>query len=265
MVEWKAHLKKEVIYYRLESFGQQVWQIRSQLIWSDVAWGIGIAVFFAFFFYRSPWAGAPMIPVGGLFVFWRQKKRKRNRERQLLIQFKECVLSVAGSLKAGYAVENAFQESISDMQVMFGENCEMVEELQVICNGLHNNKTLEELLRGLAQRSGLEEVLEFAEVFGIAKRNSGNITETIDIYSKIIAGKLELEAEIETLLAAKRLEQKVMNGMPFLIVLYLEYSNPGYFDMMYHNLFGVAIMTVCLGVYLCAYALSEKIFQKAFG
>lgn len=172
---------------------------------------------------------------------------------------------MAGSLKAGYAVENAFIESISDMEVMFGMDCQMVVELEKLYRGLHNNETLESLLQDMAGRSGLEEIREFADVFAIAKRNSGNIPETIEMYSKIISGKLELEAEIQTLLAAKQLEQKVMNVMPFLIVLYLEYTNPGYFDMMYHNLFGVAIMSVCLVVYLCAYALSEHILGKAFG
>lgn len=239
--------------------------IGQQLTLEDAAIGVGVAVFFAFFFYRSAWAWAPMLLVGGLFVLQRQKNRKKQQERELLLQFKECVLSVAGSLKAGYAVENAFMESRGDMETMFGTDCRMVEELKKLCIGLSNNETLECLLQDMAARSGLEEILEFAEVFVIAKRNSGNIPETIEIYSKIISEKLELEAEIETLLAAKRLEQKVMNVMPFFIVLYLEYSNPGYFDMMYHNAFGVAIMSACLVVYLGAYMLSERIFEKAFG
>lgn len=235
------------------------------LIWQDVILGIGITIFFAYFFYRSMWTMVPLLPVGGVFVYYGQKKRKHKKEQQLLLEFKECVLSVSGSLKAGYAVENAFGESIGDMEVMFGRNCQIIEELKKIQRGLRNNKTMETLLQDMAYRSGLVEIREFAEVFAIAKRNSGNLPETIEIYSKIISEKLELEIEVQTLLAAKRLEQKVMNIMPFFIVIYLEYSNPGYFDMMYHSLFGVAIMTVCLVVYLCAFGLSEKIFLKAFG
>ena len=206
-----------------------------------------------------------MLAVGGIFVHYRQHKRKHSHSRQLLLEFKECVLSVAGSLKAGYAVENAFEESMSDIEVMFGSECHMLRELEALRRGLQNNETLEQLLQDMAGRCGLEEIREFAEVFAIAKRNSGNVTETIELYSRIISIKLELEAELQTLLAAKQLEQKVMNVMPFFIVLYLEYSNPGYFDMMYHSLFGVAMMTLCLGVYLCAFGLSEKIFAKTFG
>lgn len=135
----------------------------------------------------------------------------------------------------------------------------------MVCRGVHNSTSLEEALTEMGERSGLQEIEEFAEVFSIAKRNSGNTTQTMELYSRIISDKLELRAELETLLAAKRLEQRVMNVMPFLIVGYLEGTNPGYFDMMYHNLTGIGIMTVCLLLYLGAYILSEKIFEKAYG
>ena len=150
-------------------------------------------------------------------------------------------------------MENAFEESIGDMEAMFGKECQMLYELEKLRRGLKNNETLENLLQDMARRSGQEEIREFAQVFAIAKRNSGNIPDTIELYSKIITGKLELEAELQTLLAAKQLEQKVMNVMPFFIVLYLEYSNPGYFDMMY------------LVIDLCAFGLSERILRKACG
>lgn len=242
-----------------------VFRIKAAMTWQDAAFGIGVALFFSFFFYRSVWAFLPMLPVSMVFIYFRQQRRACQKKSQLLLEFKECVLSVAGSLKAGYAVENAFAESMVDMEVMFGKESQMVRQLLILRHGLQNNETLESLLQDMAGRSGLEEIREFAEVFAIAKRNSGSIPETIELYSKIINGKLELEAELQTLLAAKQLEQKVMNVMPFFIVLYLDYSNPGYFDMMYHNLFGAAMMSICLAVYLLAYELSEKIFRKAFG
>lgn len=232
---------------------------------ADIGVGLGIAVFFSFFFYRSAWAFPPMLLVGGIFVYWGIQKKRRNGKQLYLEQFKECVLSVLGAIKAGYAVENAFAESIVDMEIMYGKDCWIAKEVRMICRGVRNNKTLEGALIELGRKSGLTEIKEFAEVFAIAKRNSGNIPETIELYSKVISDNLELNAELETLLAAKRLEQKVMNVMPFLIVLYLEYTNRGYFDMMYHNLTGVLIMTACLVVYMTAYALSEKIFEKTYG
>lgn len=231
----------------------------------ELIMGAGISLFFAFFFYRSIWAIPFMLPIGTLFVGWTHQKKLQKRDAYFLEQFKECILSVSANLKAGYAVENAFLESMSDMQMMFGENSMIVDELYRIQKGLRNNETLENLLFAMAWRSGAEDVLEFAEVFAIAKRNSGNIPETINVYSKSIEQKLAVVDEIQTLLAAKQLEQKIMNVMPFVIILYLEYSSPGYFDMMFHNFSGVVIMTGCLACYVCAYWMSVKIFRGTFG
>lgn len=228
-------------------------------------WGGASAVFFAFFFYRSIWGLGITIFAGMCFIYWRLRRNRRLRIQRYLEQFKECILSVLGSLKAGYAVENAFLESIPDMEVMYGKTCWIAEELRSIRRGLQNNKTMEKLLEELGEKSNLLEIIEFAEVFVIAKRNSGNIPGTIELYCKIISERLELTAELETLLVAKRLEQKVMSVMPFLIVLYLGYTNPGYFDMMYHNLTGIGVMTGCLIVYMVAYGLAEVIFEKTFG
>ena len=248
-----------------ESLKQRVLKTYREVTLPDLLWGLVIVIFFAYFFYRSIWAFIPMLPVGAFMIYDRVKKKNTKRQREYLEQFKECILSVVSAVKAGYAVENAFAESVLDLEVLYGEGCGMAEEIRMVCREVRNNTPLEVALMDLGKRSGLQEVAEFAEVFSIAKRNSGNITQTIEMYSRMITDKLELLAELETLLAAKRLEQRVMNVMPFLIVGYLGLTNPGYFDMMYHNLTGVIIMTVCLVVYLGAYILSEKIFEKTYG
>lgn len=57
------------------------------------------------------------------------------------------------------------------------------------------------------------------------------------------------------------MELGIMKIMPFGILLYIDMGNPGYFDSLYHNLTGAVIMTGCLGVYLGAYLLGERIMK----
>ena len=54
-----------------------------------------------------------------------------------------------------------------------------------------------------------------------------------------------------------------MNVVPLVILLYLNLTSPGYFDVLYGNVSGICIMSVCLLVYLAAYALSEQMLQQA--
>ena len=250
--------------FRIRNLGPPVCKFVKCLTFTDIALGGGVTIFFAYFFYRSTWAIPFMFPFGIFSIGMRKRRQEEKNKYYHLEQFKECILSVEASLRAGYAVENAFVESIRDMKMMFGEHSKIVQELCFIQTGLRNNETLESLLFAMADKSGIPEIIEFAEVFSIAKRNSGNVSGVSDLYSVVISQKTETRQEIQTALAAKRLEQKVMNVMPFGMVIYLDITNPGYFEMLFHNLTGVLLMSACLGIYVAAYIWSEKIFSKAY-
>ncbi len=217
--------------------------------------------FLAYFFYRSFWAVLPISAVGVcLFRSIAKKKRDSCRE-QLTLQFKECILSVASSLKAGYAVENAFLESAEDMRLLYGEHSLIYRELEWIRRGLVINITLEEQLTDLAERSGSGEIRQFAQVFSIAKRSGGNIPEIIKTSAELIGQRIETRQEMKTVLSGRRMEQDIMKLMPFGILAYIGFSYPGYFDSLYHNWRGAAVMTGCLAVYLAAYALGNHILK----
>lgn len=181
---------------------------------------------------------------------------------ELNSQFKECILAVAASLKAGYAVENAFVDSRNDMKLLYGENSYIYTELEHIRRGLVINIALEELLADLAVRSGSDEIFQFAQVFVIAKKSGGRMPDIIQTTAGMIGRRIDARSEIHTLLSGRQMEQTIMKCMPFGILLYIGSSYPGYFDSFYHNWTGIGIMTGCLMVYLAAYVLGDKIMRQ---
>lgn len=223
---------------------------------------LGVVILLAWFFYRSAAAILPLGIVGAAFLRELKRKKCYARREELLRQFRECMLSVSTALKAGYAVENAFVESREDMRLLYGEDSIIYKELELIRRGLVINITLEEQLLCLADRSDCEEIAQFAEVFSISKRNGGNIANVMEASSRLIGQRIATKEEIQTVLGGKRMEQNVMKCMPFAILLYLGISSPGYFDVLYHNLQGVLIMSGCLLLYLGAYILGERILQR---
>lgn len=218
-----------------------------------------VELLFSVIFYRSLIAVLFLLPLG--IGVWKNEKKKKisKRKRELSAQFRDCIQSVGANLKAGYSVENAFRESITDIKLLYGENSYMAIELVHIIQGMVNNINLEELLLSLGRRSGITDIKEFGEVFAIAKRNGGNMTEILMKTSSVISRKIEIDREIQVLISAKRLEQQIMNLIPFAIIIYISLTSPGFFDVLYHNTLGVCIMTVCLLVYLVAYRISTKI------
>ncbi len=222
---------------------------------------IGVTGMLSYFFYRSPLAMLPLSGVGVL-TFYKLGRDKAGKAREeLAVQFRECILSVAASLQAGYSVENAFVECRQDMTLMYGENAFICDELNFIRRGLNINISLEELLMDMANRSDSNDIAQFAQIFSIAKRNGGNMSEIIRTSAGQIGKQIELRQEIQLLLGSKKMELTIMKLMPFGILLYINMGNPGYFDSLYHNLTGTAIMTGCLALYLGAYLLGEYIMK----
>lgn len=225
------------------------------------AQAVGIVLLLAYFFYRSILAVIPLSVVGIAFFWWTGKKKAKRCREELTFQFRECILSVSAALKAGYAVENAFLESRSDMRLLFGEDSLIYKELELIRRGMIINITLEEQLEDLAARSGCEEISQFAAIFSVAKKSGGSIPEIIGASAELIGQRADAAWEMQTLLSGRKLEQNIMKLMPFGILIFIGSSYQGYFDSLYHNLQGIAVMTVCLMIYLAAYVLGEKIME----
>ncbi len=203
-------------------------------------------------------AGIMVLP----FLFRKKAEKLALRRREKLsLEFKDFILALSASLKTGYSAENAFTQAGRDLAHMYGEETFMVAECRKIDKQLQNNQLLEVLLSEFAERSGQDEIRDFAAIFVIAKRSGGNMNAIIRNTAGVISEKIEVKREIQLLYAAKRMEQNIMNVVPVAIIGYVRLTTPDYFDVMYHNSFGIFVMTVCLLIYAGAYFLSGKIMD----
>lgn len=228
----------------------------------NVIYGAGavcVVFFFSFFFYRSIWAVLALWPLGLWLYLAMQKEKGERRRGKLELEFKDCMQSVSANLRAGYSVEHAFEEALPDMIALYGQESLMVKELQQIKKGLANNVPLERLLLELGSRSFSANVEEFAQVFSIARASGGNLPEVLESTAGLIGEKIALQQQLQVMISGRRLEQNIMNVIPFLLVCYIEAANKGFFDVLYQDLSGRLIMTGCLLIYLVAFFLARKI------
>lgn len=212
-----------------------------------------------YFFYRSFWAMIPLSLIGLLYYRIEIKELTRKKKSKAKEEFKELLMLVSTGQKAGYSAENAFLSSYPDMKLLYGEDSSICKMLRILITGRENNMDFSGLWYQMGIETGIHEIQEFAAVYEISGKHSGNMAAVMEKTAGIIVGKMETEKEIEILLSARKLEQKIMNAMPFLIMLYINLTSPGYFDRLYHSPGGIAVMTLCLGIYLGAYVMSRKI------
>ena len=124
---------------------------------------------------------------------------------------------------------------------------------------LDMNRTAEQVLSEFAGRVDQEDVDSFVTVFITAKRTGGDSITIIRNAVRDIGEKIEVEKEIQTFLAAKKLEFKVMCVIPFGIILYMRLAFPEFMGVLYGNLLGVVLMSVCLGIYAAAYKIGRDL------
>ncbi len=183
--------------------------------------------------------------------------RKKKRQKDLLIQFKDLLESLSSSYSAGENTQAAFRDARSDMASIYGEQADIVKETELISNGIANNITVEKLLENFSSRSGLDDVESFANVFEVANRQGSNLKQVIADSREIINDKIEIEMEIGTMLTGNKNELNVMILMPFVIVLSL--NSMGTMTINSNTPVNVLVKIVCLGVFAAAYLMGKKI------
>lgn len=185
----------------------------------------------------------------------------RKKEGEFLTQFKEMIQSMSSALNTGYSVENAMREAQKEMKLLYPADAMISKELAFMTRQMRIQIPLEQVFEEFAQRVRLEDVRSFAAVFSAAKRSGGDMMAIIQNTVNQIGDKIEVKREIQTILAAKQYEFKVMSAIPYGIIAYMMLSFPEFMDCLYGNVIGIGVMTVCLIVYTGACALGKRLIK----
>lgn len=221
----------------------------------------GITLLTAWLYYRSGWALTVLFPIGFLYYRSLEKECVEKRKSEFLLQFKEAIQSMAASLRAGYSVENAVKETYGELLRMYEKEEMICKEFAFLVQQIRIRIPAEEAFEGLAERVRLEDVRNFANVFTAGKRSGGDMISIIKNTAGQIGDKIDIKREIDTILAAKRYEFRVMAVIPYAIIAYMTLSFPEFMDCLYNNVIGIGVMSICLGIYLAAYALGAKLVE----
>ena len=228
-----------------------------------IRWGLPFIVLLfgiSYVFYDTFWVAVLLLPVGtwGLLKFLR-KRGVEKRKRMLRKSFMNALLLLSDYLRTGRSVESGISESVPELRELWGAESDIVREWQRIDAGFRYNKTVEELLADFGRRSNLPEVRDFAEVFRATKRGGGKLNKVLLRVVRTLSDRFYVDEKIETTLAAKKAEQKIMDVMPLAILGYLKLASPDLLSVMYTTAMGRVIMTVCLVAYGAAIWWADRI------
>ena len=176
-------------------------------------------------------------------------------KNKLTLQFKDMLDSLNSSVSAGKVIASAFADAEKDMELQYGEKSAICRELSIINNGLANGLTVEELVRDFGERSGIEDIKSFANVFLLSNRRGGNMKTIISESKSIICDKIEIEQEIKTMSSATKNELNIMMLMPLIVVpLISGFVQDGGNDML-----NIIVKIVGIIMFVVAYLIGRKI------
>lgn len=240
--------------YRKYSFTKRDW-----LEFVIVLLTKGIVI--SYLFYDSYQALFFTIPFA-LMDYRKQKDKKlQQQKRTLTLQFKSMIESLVTSLNAGYSLEHAFEDAKKDLKLVYTGEAHIFEELDIVLSGLRMNIPLGRLLNDFGERSGIDDIQNFANVVMAAKKSGGNLIRIIQKTVNSISDKIAVEEEIETLITAKKYEERVMMIMPYGILFYLRVTNGEFLQVLYHNALGIMLMTLFLALIYLADLWASKIME----
>ncbi|WP_162474033.1 type II secretion system F family protein [endosymbiont 'TC1' of Trimyema compressum] len=123
-------------------------------------------------------------------------------------------------------MENSLKRSLQDLENIHGEDGLLSPYLKKCLYYYGLGKPIESGLFELTQLYPFDWLAGFIDMIGIARIKVGDFINLIKKTSQIISDRIEIEGEIEVVLAKQNLELKILRGMPFILLLILKNLYP---------------------------------------
>ena len=233
----------------------------STLIDHIASFFIGFAAGFVvlFIFYKV----IPLAVLGGaitgtVYIFVAEQAAIQKRLKKLRVQFYDLLEAMSVAMRAGNPVLKALESAREDLTLIYPGDSDILVELDVIIKKFYNAIPLSESFADFARRSGLEDVASFASIYATIEGKSSRADEIVRETQQIIADKMEIEMEIDTLMTAAKSEVNIMLFMPLVILAVIGYAGAGFMDAIYTEPLGRVVATGGLIVFIISFIMARK-------
>lgn len=221
----------------------------------------GFSVLTGILFYRSIFGIFITLPLAWYFYHQYIKSCVKKMEHKFQGQFKEALQHLLAALSIGYSIENAIRACYRDLLLVYQKDERICREFAFMVHQLKINCTAQQVFQDFDNRVVQEDLHNFVTVFLAANRSGGNLPAVMRKASSQICEKIETGNEIQSLIASKQMEFRVMSFVPFGILFYMQFGFGEVMGSLYGNPVGITVMSVCLLGYMGAYHLGRYIVE----
>ncbi len=182
-----------------------------------------------------------------------------RRKNTLRMQFKDMLYSVSSSVTAGRYLPEAIEESYHSVALIHGDDSVLAVEIKNMIRQMRDaNSSDEAVLKSLAERSRIREITDFSDACSTCRRTGGDLNRMIQRSAELLSHNIEMQKEKEVLMAQKKLESRLLAGMPVVVTGLINLSSSDYLDVMYDTALGRILMTVAFAGTVFSFLYSIK-------
>lgn len=183
--------------------------------------------------------------IPNLIIKFREKKRRRDFDRQIL----DAIMLLSSALKGGLSLLQALEVIVEEMPAP------MSQEVGLLVRENRMGVTTEESLKHLKDRMNMEDLTMLVNAILVAREAGGDLTKVLSRLSTTIRDNRKLRENIKTLTMQGRLQGMIMSFLPILFVWWVLTFNRDHFDIMLKTDIGrflliLAIVLQVVGMFL---------------
>ncbi|MDR1246932.1 MAG: type II secretion system F family protein [Clostridiales Family XIII bacterium] len=180
-----------------------------------------------------------------------------KRRTALGISFRDLLHSLSASFSTGRQMPEALREGLDAMRLIYPGDAPIVRELEHMTSRLFKGRDDETVtLKDFADRSRNDDIRNFVDAYFICRTTGGDMEAMVVKAAGVIIDKIEIQKELKTLTAQKRMESNILLLLPAVMLLFLQLLSPDYIAPLYVGIEGRAVMTAALALTALSYIWS---------
>ena len=181
------------------------------------------------------------------------KHMKKKRLHKFNEQLEDALLSISGSLKAGFSILQA-------LDLIASENRPPISyEFTVLMQELRLGVPFDEALEKMAKRVGSQDFELVSVAISTARQTGGELTGVLERLAAVIRERVRIQQKLVAMTAQGRLQAYMIGAMPFLLLFAMSKVAPDMMRPFFNSIIGILVICAAILLVVAGFFMIRKI------
>lgn len=178
---------------------------------------------------------------------------KHQRLAKFNEQLEDALLSISGSLKAGFSLPQALDE------IAKANRHPISFEFNLLTQELRLGVSFDEAFTKMSKRVGSKDFELVAIAVITARQTGGELTNVLERLAYVIRERLRITRKVSALTAQGRLQAIIIGAMPFLLLAAMAYIAPDMVNAFLNSPLGILLLFAAIALVVTGFLVIRKI------